>query len=87
MQENHPACSRVAQHILVLGSGSYVKSNSTVPAPPAQSADSTIQSDSTQDSVEPKSLCLTRRASAIKEQNFSMAVAAQIEATQRGQTR
>ena len=39
-------------------------------------ADSTLQSDSTQESIKPKSSCLARRASAIKEQGFSEAVAA-----------
>ena len=52
MQENHPHHSRVAQHALDLGSGFYAKPNPTVPA---QFTDSTLQSDSTQESVKPKS--------------------------------
>ena len=48
LQENHPACSRVAQHSLVLGPGG--KPNPTVLAQPA---DSTLQSNSTQESVKP----------------------------------
>ena len=50
-----------------------------VPAQPAQSADSAIQSDSTQESVEPKSPYLAPRALAIKEQGFCEAVETQIE--------
>ena len=81
VQENHP--DRVAQHELVLGSGSHVKPDPSVPAQPAQTADSTIQSNSTQESAEPKSLCLAHRTSVIKEQGFSQALASQIETPQR----
>ena len=63
MQENHCHCTGVAQHTLVLGSGSHVKPD---PPVPAQSANSTIQSDYTQESAKPKSPCLTPRASMIK---------------------
>ena len=84
MQENHSDCSRVAQHALVLGSSGHVKPD---PIVPAQSGNSAIQSDSTQESVKPKSICLAPRASAIKEQGFSVAVAALIMAPQRGSTR
>ena len=45
------------------------------------------QSDSTHESVKPKSTCVAPRGSAIKEQRFSEAEAAQIEAPQRGSTR
>ena len=48
MQENHSDCFRVAQHALVLGSSDYVQPDRTVPAQPAHS---TIQSDSTHQSV------------------------------------
>ena len=46
MQENHSDWSGVAQSAMVLGSGSHVKHNSGVSA---QSADSIIQSNSTQE--------------------------------------
>ena len=46
VEENHPDCSGMAQHALLLGSGGYVKPN---PAVPAQSADTPFQSDSTQE--------------------------------------
>ena len=84
MQDNHSDCSGVAKHVLVLGSSDYVKLSPTVSAQPAHS---TIQSDSTQESIKPKSACLAPRASAIKGQGVSEAVAARIEAPQRGSTR
>ena len=82
--ENHSDCSWVAQGALVLGSSGHVQPN---PTDPAQPAHTTIQSDSTQESVKPKSICVAPTASAIKEQGFSEAVAARIEAPQRGSTR
>ena len=84
MSEDHSDYHWVAQHALVLGSSDHVQPNTIEPA---QSAPTTIQSDSTQESVKPKSACVAPRASAIKEQGFSEAVAARIEATQRGSTR
>ena len=84
MQENHSDCSRVAQHSLVWGSSGHVKPDLIVPAQPTHSA---IQSDSIQESVKPKSTCLALRASANKEQGFSEAAAAHIEAPQRGSIR
>ena len=68
---------------LVLESLGHVKSDSLVPVQPALS---TIQSDSSQESVKIRSACMAPRASAIKEQGFSKAVAVGIEA-QRGSTR
>ena len=47
----------------------------------------TIQSDSAQEIVKLEPTCLGPRATAIKEQGFSEAVAARIEAPQRGSTR
>ena len=73
MQENHSDCSRVAQHALVLRSSGHVQPNPTEPAQPVHSA---IQSDSSQESVKPKSACMAPRVSAIEEQGFSEAVAA-----------
>ena len=48
MQENHSDCARVTQYAMVLGSCDLVKSDSFVHAQPAHS---TIQSDSSQKSV------------------------------------
>ena len=84
MQQNHTYCSGVAQHALVLGSSGNVQSDPTVPAQPGASA---IQPDPAQEPVKPEPTCLAPRATAIKEQGFSEAVAAQIEAPQRGSTR
>ena len=87
MQENHSDCSRVAQHALVLGSSGHVQPNPTEPAKSAQPVDTALQSDPSQKSVKSKSPCMAPRASAIKEQGFPEAVAARIEAPQRGSTR
>ena len=62
----------------------HVKSDSLVPVQPALS---TIKSDSSQESVKIRSACMAHRASAIKEQGFSKAVAVKIEAPQRGSTK
>ena len=66
---------------LVLGFLDHVKSDSLVPAQPALS----IQSDSSQESFKIRSACMAPRASAIKEQGFSEAVTAGIEAPQEDQ--
>ena len=84
MQQNHTDCTGVAQHALVLGSSGHVQSDPTVPA---QSGDSAIQPDSAQEPVKPEPTGLAHRATIIKEQGFSEAVAAQIEAPHRGSTR
>ena len=84
LQENHSDCSGVAQHALVLGSSDHVQSD---PTEPAQPVDTAFQSDPSQKSDKPKSPCMAPRATAIKEQGFSEAVATRIEAPQRGSTR
>ena len=85
MQQNH--CTRVAQHALVLGSSGHVQSDPSVAAQSAQSGDPTFQPDPAQEPVQPEPTCLAPRATATKEQGFSEAVAARIEAPQRGSTR
>ena len=87
LQENHSDWSGVAQHALVLGSSDHVQSNPTEPAQPVQPVDTAFQSDPSQKSGKSKSPCMAPRATAIKEQGFSAAVAARIEAPQRGSTR
>ena len=84
LQENHSDCSGVAQHALVLGSSDHVQSD---PTEPAQPVDTAFQSEPSQKSDKPKSPCVAPRATAIKEQGFSEAVATRIEAPQRGSTR
>ena len=54
------------------------------PIVPGQFADSAIRPDPPQESVKLESSCVAPRASSIKEQGFSVAVAARIEAPQRG---
>ena len=80
-------CSRVAQHALVLGPSDHVQSDPTEPAFLAQPVNTALQSDPSQKSDKPKSPCMAPRATAIKEQGFSEAVTARIEAPQRGSTR
>ena len=58
-----------------MGPGGHVQSD---PPVPAQSGDSAIK---------PEPTCLAPRATAIKEQGFSEALAARIGAPQRGSTR
>ena len=87
MQESHSDFSGVAQQALVLGPSGHVQSNSAEAAKSAQSVDTTLQSDPSQKSDKPKSPRMAPRASAIKEQGFSAAVAARIEAPQRRSTR
>ena len=87
MQENHSHCSRVAQHALVLGSSGHVQPNPNDSAQSAKPVDKALQSDSSQKSDKSKSPCMALRASAIKEQGFSEAVAERVEAPQRGSTR
>ena len=86
-QQDHFDRPRVAQHALVLGSSGNVQSDPSVSAQPAQSGISTFQPDPAQEPVKPELTCLAPRATAIKEQGFSEAVAARIEAPQRGSTR
>ena len=77
----------MAQHALVLGSGGNVQPNPTVSAQHTKLVVSAIQSGPSQEPVESEPTCLAPRASAIKKQGFSEAVAAQIDAPQRGLTR
>ena len=87
MQQNNSDCTRVAQHALVLGPGSNVKPDPTVSAQHTKPSVSVIEPGPSQEPVESEPTCLAPRASAIKEQGFSEAVAARIEAPQRGSTR
>ena len=76
LQPVNPDCTGVAQHALVLGSGSDVQSDSTVSAQHTQLGVSTIQPGHSQEPSKSEPTCLAPRASAIKEQGFSEAVAA-----------
>ena len=87
LQQNNSDCPRVAQHVLVLGSSGNVKPDTSVSAQYSKPSISTFQQSPSQESVEPEPTCLAPRTSAIKEQGFSEAVAARIEAPQRRSTR
>ena len=78
MQKNHSDCSGVAQHALLLGSSDHVQPNPTEPAHSAQPVNTALQSDPSQKSDKSKSPYMAPRASAIKEQGFSEAVAAKL---------
>ena len=86
-QQDNPDCPGLAQHALVLGPGGHVQPNPIESAQPTKSSDTALQSDPSQKSDRSKSPCMAPRASAIKEQGFSEAVATRIEAPQRGSTR
>ena len=87
LQQDHFDRPGVAQHALVLGSSGNVQSDPPVSAQPVQSGILTFQPDPAQEPVKPELTCLAPRATAIKEQGFSEAMAARIEAPQRGSTR
>ena len=55
-------CTGLAQHALVLGPSGHVQSDPTVPTQPAQSGNSGIQPDPTQEPVKPEPSCLAPRA-------------------------
>ena len=87
VQETDSNCPGVAQHALVLGLSDHVQSGPSQSAQSAQPAHTALQSDPSQKSDKSKSPCLAPRATTIKEQGFSEAVAARIEAPQRRSTR
>ena len=87
VSKNDSNCPGVAQHALVLGPSGTVQPDPIEPTSSAQSTDTALQPDPSQESLKPQSPCLAPRATAIKEQGFSEAVAARIEAPQRGSTR
>ena len=87
VQETHSDSPGVAQHALVLGLSEHVQSGPSQSAQPAQSVDTALQSVPSQKSDKSKPSCMVPRATAIKEQGFSEAVAARIEAPQRRSTR
>ena len=87
LQETNSHCTGLAQHDLVLGSGGNVQSNPLATSPEVRPPDTALQSNNPQEPVKPKSPCVAPRATLIKKQGFSQAVAARIEAPQRGSTR
>ena len=87
VQENHSDCPGLAQHGLVLGLGEHVQPSSHLSAHPAKPVNSTLQSDPSQESDKSEPACMAPRATAVKQQGFSEAVAERIEAPQRRSTR
>ena len=87
LPENDSHSPRVAQHALVLGSSTNVQPDPPVPAQPAQPPGPAVQPDPSQEPGQPEPSRLAPRATAIKKQGFSKAVADRIEAPQRGSTR
>ena len=87
MQKSNSNCTGVAQHALVLGPSDHVQSNPIEPSQSTQPVDTIFQSDPSQKSDKSQSPCMAPRVASIKERGFSEAVAARIEAPQRGSTR
>ena len=85
--ESDHYCPGVAQHDMVLGPSGNVQPDPIALASTTKPTDSTFQSDPSQKPDKLKSPCMAPRATAIKEQGFSEAVATRIEAPQRGSTR
>ena len=84
MLQDHSDCLRVAQHALVLGCSGNVQSDPSVSAKSTQSGVSATQPDPAQELIKPAPTCLAPGATVNKEQGFSEAVTARIEASQRG---
>ena len=72
LQENHSNCPGLAQHALVWGLGDHVQPSPSQLVQLARSVDTAFQPDPSQKSDQPKSPCLAPRATAIKEQGFSL---------------
>ena len=70
-----------------LGPSGNIQSDPTEPVLLAQPVNTALQSDPSQKSDKPKSPCMAARATSIKKQGFSEAVATRIEAPQRRSTR
>ena len=87
LQENNNSSPRVAKNAMVLGSSRLVSSSASVPPKGTKSVDTTVQSGSSRQPLEPKSARVAPRATSVRKQGFSEAVACRIEAPQRISTR
>ena len=63
----HSDSPRVVKHALVLGSGGHVQPDPHESAQSAHPSNTALQSDSLQESAQPKSACLAPKSSALKE--------------------
>ena len=87
MSTNDCYSTRMAQDALVLGPSGNGISGATLPTQCTRSPNTTVQSGSTRQSVEPKPTCMAPRTLSVREQGFSKEVANRIEAPQRVSTR
>ena len=85
--QSHSHCTRVAQHVMVLGSGQHVSTDSPKSSESREPVDSTLQSVSSQGPSKSEPACMAPRAFAIQQAGFSEEVATRIEAPQRRSTR
>ena len=85
--QSHSHCTRVAQHVMVLGSGQHVSTDSPKSSESREPVDSTLQSVSSQGPSQSEPACMAPRAFAIQQAGFSEEVATRIEAPQRRSTR
>ena len=87
LSTNHPDCTGMAQHALVLGPSQHVSSDSPCTSQSREVVNSTVQSVPAQRSPQPKPARLAPRATAIQQAGFSDKMATKIEAPQRHSTR
>ena len=83
LSQNDSNCSRVAQHVLVLGPGQSISSGPLSASTSEGSGDRVFLRLLSQEPQQSESACLAPRASAIQEQGFTNEMAARIEAPQR----
>ena len=87
LPQDDPHCPRLAKHVMVLGPGQHVQSDTVDPSGPGGSGDSTLQRDLPPGPDKSEFTCMAPRASKIHDRGFSEEVAARIEAPQRSSTR
>ena len=87
VQKDDNSNLRLAEHVLVLGSGGDVISNPSLSSQPTGSPVPTVQRQPSQGSAKSEPSCLAPRAKNIREEGFSDQVATRIEAPQRRSTR
>ena len=87
VQEGDPDSSRLAQHVVVLGSGRSIIPDTPLSTQSSRSGDSTLQQGASQGSDQSQSSHMAPGVKAIKKQGFSSPVAVRIEAPRRRSTR
>ena len=71
LSQDDPHCARFAKHVMVLGPGQLVKSQTVDPSGPGGSGDSTLQRDLRPGPDKFESTCVAPRASNIQDRGFS----------------